>query len=412
MREKIFNAMPFVFLAVGLLITFTFFRGELKRHEQNQKAYYREQLSGIRENIEFRLQTYVDEQIAAAAFVSASNEVTRLEWRRFVTALKLDINYPGINGLGFAVPVNKSDSLAFVRQIQQENMPWFGISGLGKITDAPDYFVVKYIEPQYRNRKALGFDMGSEPLRRTAMEKARDRGIPTVTGKVFLVQDQYKTPGFNIYVPVYKPGADTTKSQFMGWAYAPFIAKNFMDRLLSFHLNKKDRLYEIELYDGRTPDEANLLYRSWTEKPANSNNQYTVTFPVYDSRWTLRLLASTELQWTKELKLAYFILFGGILLSVLLFFLMRSLANTRRRALELAEKMTGELRALNQTLDQKVELRTRELDAKNKQLSEYAENLKNSYEDLEVKVKFRNLQLEKQVKALKDENTLLKNNKG
>src|SRR5688572_777259 len=260
MREKIFNAMPFVFLAVGLLITFTFFRGELKRHEQNQKAYYREQLSGIRENIEFRLQTYVDEQIAAAAFVSASNEVTRLEWRRFVTALKLDINYPGINGLGFAVPVNKSDSLAFVRQIQQENMPWFGISGLGKITDAPDYFVVKYIEPQYRNRKALGFDMGSEPLRRTAMEKARDRGIPTVTGKVFLVQDQFQTPGFNLYVPVYKAGGDTVASQFLGWSYAPFIAKNFMNRLLPYQQTQKNLSYEIELYDGTGTDPKNLLF--------------------------------------------------------------------------------------------------------------------------------------------------------
>src|SRR5688572_24270177 len=190
MREKIFNAMPFFFLVVGLLLTFTFFRSELKRHEHNQKAYYREQLNGIRENIEFRLQTYVDEQIAAAAFVSASNEVTRLEWRRFVTALKLDINYPGINGLGFAVPVNKSDSLAFVRRLQQDNMPWFGISSLGKTSNAADYFVVKYIEPQYRNRKALGFDMGSESQRRTAMEKARDKGIPTISGKVFLVQDK------------------------------------------------------------------------------------------------------------------------------------------------------------------------------------------------------------------------------
>src|SRR4051812_41859756 len=163
MREKIFNAMPFFFLAVGLLLTFTFFQSELKRHEQNQKTFYREQLNNIRENIEYRLQTYVDEQVAAAAFISSSNEVTRLEWRHFVTALKLDINYPGINGLGFAVPVNKPDSLAFVRQIQKENMPWFGISGLNETPNASDYFVVKYIEPQYRNRKALGFDMGSEP---------------------------------------------------------------------------------------------------------------------------------------------------------------------------------------------------------------------------------------------------------
>ena len=403
--------MPFFFLAVGLLLTFSFFRSEVKRHEQNQKTYYREQLNSIRENIEYRLQTYVDEQIAAAAFISASQEVTRLEWRHFVTALKLDINYPGINGLGFAVPVNKKDSLAFVHQLQQENMPWFGISGLDQSPNAPDYFVVKFIEPQYRNRQALGFDMGSELVRRSALEKARDKGIPTLTGKIVLVQDQRKTPGFNIYVPVYKPGGDTLKSQFLGWTYAPFIAKNFMDRVLAFHLSKKNRPYEIALYDGKNTDEKNLLYKSWIKNVAQNTDQYEVTFPVYNSRWSLRLTPSPDLEWNKDLKLAYFILVGGILLSVLVFFLMRSLATTRQRALALAEKMTGELRALNQNLDHKVDLRTRELDAKNKQLSDYAENLKNSYEDLEVKVKFRNLQLEKQVKALQEENTRLKNNK-
>src|SRR5690606_12249064 len=117
-------------------------------------------------------------------------------------------NYPGINGLGFAVPVKKTDSLAFVRRLQRDNMPWFGITGLKQVPQATDYFVVKYIEPQYRNRQALGFDMGSEPKRRKAMEEARDNGQPIVSGKVQLVQDQYKTPGFNIYVPVYKAGGD------------------------------------------------------------------------------------------------------------------------------------------------------------------------------------------------------------
>ena len=91
---------------------------------------------------------------------------------------------------------------------------------------------------------------------------------------------------------------------------------------------------------------------------------------------------------------------------------MQTLANTRRRALALAESMTLELRTLNQNLDRKVEERTRELADKNKQLSNYAENLKNAYEDLEVKVKFRNLELEKKVKTLQEENRNLKNQNG
>ena len=412
MKEKLFNALPFFFLAVGILLTLTFFRNELKRHEQNQKTYYRDQVHEIRKSIEFRLQNYVDEQIAGAAFISASKEVTRSEWRNFVAALKLDINYPGINGLGFAVPIAKADSLKFVQEIQRENMPWFGITGLGELPQKPDFFVIKYIEPQYRNRQALGFDMGSEPKRRVAMEKARDTGQPMVSRKVVLVQDQNKTPGFLIYVPVYKAGADTVKSQFLGWSYAPFIAKNFMNRLLSFGSLQLGRRYEVELYDGTTTTAENLLFSSWKAQPAGTKDTYKITFPVYGNRWTLRLVPLATAHWSKEKILAYVILVGGLLLSTLLFFLMQTLANTRRRALALAESMTLELRTLNQNLDRKVEERTRELAEKNKQLSNYAENLKNAYEDLEVKVKFRNLELEKKVKTLQEENRNLKNQNG
>src|SRR6478735_11950184 len=119
MREKIFNALPLIFLICGLLLTYSFYRKELRGHEENQKTYYRDQITGLRETIGYRLQTYVDEQIAGAAFITASHEVTRTEWRQFVLALKLDINYPGIYGLGLVVPVQRQDSLKFVQQIQR-----------------------------------------------------------------------------------------------------------------------------------------------------------------------------------------------------------------------------------------------------------------------------------------------------
>lgn len=413
MREKLFNALPLFFLICGLLLTFSFYRKELQSHEENQRTYFRDQITSLRETISYRLQTYTDEQIAGAAFITASNEVTRTEWRRFVTALKLDINYPGINGLGLAVPVQKKDSLAFVQQIQKENMPWFGITSLHKTPEASDYFVIKYIEPQYRNRLALGLDMGSEASRRQAMERARDTGQPIITGKITLVQDLDKTPGFLVYVPVYKFASpkDTVKQQFIGWSFAPFIARNFMSRILPFNPNAEKKPFEFEVYDGPGTDAKSLLFKTWNRQPDEAGNPYQLTFPVYGSQWTIRLLPPSQFEWTKELRLAYLILFGGILLSVMLFFLLRNLANTRRHAIALAEKMTEELRTLNQNLDRKVEERTQELAAKNKQLSEYSENLKNAYEDLEVKVKFRNLQLEKQVKALQDENTKLKTRK-
>ncbi len=40
-----------------------------------------------------------------------------------------------------------------------------------------------------RNLRAFGFDMYSEPVRRAAMEAARDTGAAALSGKVVLVQE-------------------------------------------------------------------------------------------------------------------------------------------------------------------------------------------------------------------------------
>ncbi|MFC5271808.1 CHASE domain-containing protein [Adhaeribacter terreus] len=414
MKDKIYNALPLVLLVSGLIVTVLFFRNELRWHDLNQQTYYQDQLEKIKQNITYRMQTYVDEQIAAGAFIASSEHVSRHEWRDFVAALQLDVNYPGINGLGFAVPVNKADSLAFTMETRRDRAAEFTIRGLGLVPDAKDFFVIKYLEPQLRNYKALGFDMGSEPIRRAAMEKARSTGKAAISDRVVLVQDNNRMPSFLIYVPIFRSEAlaDTAGKQFLGWAYAPFIAENFMKGVLRRELKRPNLPYKVELYDGAKTDTSKLLYKSWVTRPDQTDSTYSTSFPVYNNQWTLRLLPVREYETAKGKTLAYVILFGGILLNILLFFLLRAFANTRKNALALADEMTVELRELNQNLDRKVAERTQELAAKNKQLSNYAENLKNAYEDMEVKVKFRNLQLEKQVKALQEEILKLKNPNG
>ena len=400
-------------LVSGLIVTFLFFQNELRWHELSQRTFYKDQLDKIRQNISYRLQTYVDEQIAAGAFVASSENVTRYDWRNFVAALHLDVNYPGIYGLGFAVPIKKEDSLAFIRENRRDRAPEYTISGLGQVPDAKEFFVIKYIEPQLRNHRALGFDMGSDPTRRRAMEKARETGKAAISDRVVLVQDQSKTPGFLIYVPVFSTETTTdTSRRFLGWSYAPFVADSFMKGVLRRELSRPDLPYQVELYDGARTDTSKLLYRSWVLRPEKTDSTYSVSFPVYNNQWTLRLLPVRGYESAKGKTLAYVILFGGILLNFSLFFLLRTLANTRENALKLADKMTQELRELNQSLDRKVAERTQELATKNKQLSNYAENLKIAYEDMEVKVKFRNLQLAKEVKSLQEEISKLKNPNG
>ena len=100
------------------------------------------------------------------------------------------------------------------RQDEAQLRQWFPESGGlrekgpdGRLRPAgsrPTYFPVTLIEPLKGNESALGFDLGSNPLRLKAIENARDLGLPSATGPLTLVQETRSQAGFLIFVPVYR----------------------------------------------------------------------------------------------------------------------------------------------------------------------------------------------------------------
>jgi len=67
-----------------------------------------------------------------------------------------------------------------------------------------EYFPVLYLESLKKNAPALGFDVGSEPRRRVALEKARDSGEPSATAPIRLAQEPGSQRGFVVFEPVYR----------------------------------------------------------------------------------------------------------------------------------------------------------------------------------------------------------------
>ena len=63
-----------------------------------------------------------------------------------------------------------------------------------------------YVEPLESRRAALGFDVLSDPVRRAALEKARDTGQLAATAALQLVQTSEPEPGFLVAAPIYLRG--------------------------------------------------------------------------------------------------------------------------------------------------------------------------------------------------------------
>ena len=154
-----------------------------------------------------RANIYINALQGGKGLFVASETVEREEWKKYVDSLDIQDNYPGIQGIGYAIFVSPDKKDEHIAMIREEGFPDYTIRPEG-VRDI--YSTIIYLEPfDIRNQQAFGYDMFSNSIRRLAMEQARDSGEAWLSGRITLVQEidnDDVQPGFLIYVPHYKNG--------------------------------------------------------------------------------------------------------------------------------------------------------------------------------------------------------------
>lgn len=298
-----------------------------------QERFNREEALVISE-LTGRLTAYETILRSAAGLVDAAPALDRATWRRFVSGLQIQDHYPGIRGLGYSVLVPPAGLDAHTASIRREGYPDYILWPEGP---RDLYSAIIFIEPfDWRNQRAFGYDMLSEPVRRAAMEQARDSGQPILSGMVKLVQETQKDVqrGFLIYMPVYRPGADLSsierrREALTGFVYCPLRAEDFIRGTLG----ERFRHLAIRVYSGAAPHEDSLLYDSAAPhddalQAASPLEVYAsqAVIPVGQKTWLVQIRSTPEfLPITDRLRPAG-ILILGCAGTLIVFFLARSIA--------------------------------------------------------------------------------------
>ena len=246
--------------------------------------------------IHTRMQAYEQVLRGAEALFAASVHVSRAEWQAYIQTLQLDGTLPGILGTGYAVVIPTDQHHGF----QELD---FLAAGFPDERGSPPgrrdlISSIIYLEPfTQRNRRALGYDMYSEPVRRTAMARARDSGEAALSGKVTLLQefDTGIQPGFLMYLPVYRDDrahddVSSRRSALKGFVYSPFRAHDLMNGVLQ----ASGRDLELELFDG-VPRAENLLYAS-AEASRVAQHMTDVSIQIAGRLWTARVRSSNSFE--------------------------------------------------------------------------------------------------------------------
>ena len=307
----------------------------------------------IRSKIQDRLGAHEQILNSGAAFLEHAGGVSRQEWRRFAERQRVEQRLPGIQGIGFALLVAREKLAQHVQDIRAEGFPAYEV----RPKDARElYSSIIYLEPfTNRNLRAFGYDMLSEPVRRAAMERARDQNTAALSGKVTLVQETEKDvqAGTLMYVAVYRPGmAHETIAQrreaLLGWVYSPYRMNDLMRGILGGWDLAGQKRVRLEIFDGDKRSAENLLYDSQSggERTPGSAARLTIENRVVSAgrQWALRLTRMGGPSSAMGYGKVWLVWFGGASTSLLLSGLLLSLLNTRFKARKMAGELTASLR--------------------------------------------------------------------
>jgi CHASE1-domain containing sensor protein len=165
--SKYAKLIPYLALVVCLFLTIVTWRIWDNFNTEMEKDRYTRNTLRIDRAITARLHEYEMILTGGAGLFIASDEVTRNEWRAYVEYRKVQTLFPGIQGIGFSKVIQPSELARHIRRVRAEGFPDYTVRPEGK---RDLYTSIIYLEPfDTRNRRAFGFDMFSEPVRRAAM---------------------------------------------------------------------------------------------------------------------------------------------------------------------------------------------------------------------------------------------------
>lgn len=348
--SKRFYLIPWLFLGLGLLITYIAQSGPRESSRQALQNEFDYRTNKVVESIHNRLLGYEQILEGTSGLFAGSSSVSREEFFQYVRSLKLEGKYPGIQGLGFSVMIPPHELERHVAAVRASGMADYAVRPDGQ---RDVYSSIVYLEPSnWRNQRAIGYDMYAEPVRQKAMASARDDGVTRISGKVRLVQETEENvqSGFLMYLPVYEPDQphqtpEERRASIVGWVYAPFRMNDFMDGLLGPGMGETGSVLHVAVHDGFPVSRSSLMFDSNRSQDDSAALFRSVRrLPLFGHEWTVVITSLPAFDARLRGEKANIISVAGVTGSVLMALIAWLLVSGRSRAMAIAEGMTEELR--------------------------------------------------------------------
>lgn len=204
-------------VGVPLLIAFVISVVFFVYSSQAEQARLNQVAERQKDNLVAALRSSLDRKLdtlnTVAALFEVSDQVSRSEFHEL--AKRVLPRLSGVQAIEWIPRVPQSRRQDYERSVRDAGSvsPSFtelngGVRRIAAVRD--EYFPVYYTEPLSDNKAALGYDLGSDRIRRAMLERARDSGLPAASDPVTLVQEGGQQHGVLLAYPLYHKGAQRT----------------------------------------------------------------------------------------------------------------------------------------------------------------------------------------------------------
>ena len=310
--------------------------------------------------IERRAQRYIDILHGLEGLFGHDPSVSHLGFQRYVNSLNLATRFPGIQAVEFIRRVKQTEKLTFEnavrvdRSISPEGHADFAIKPGG---ERAEYYVVRYLEPMRGNETVFGLDIRSRDSALTAAERACDEGEPIATGRYRLVQEKQNQFGLVVYLPIYQTHREKRtlaerRMELTGFVNIVFRVNDLFVNLIDEDQRANTQFYVFDVGASVSPANAatseNLFYASSQnddfEETAGDADAIAHVISVAGRRWLFKFVGHNPYGHSILHPIAIFTLMSALVITLLLFLVLRTLSRSRWSAQQMADSATRELR--------------------------------------------------------------------
>lgn len=334
-------------LGLSILATVLAWRFFVVSIDSTAQATFDEVLLAFSGELERSITAYEQVLTGVSALVQTRPTLTRQEFRNYLAAVNIENKYPGIQGVGYAVMVPASGLEELEASIRNEGFQDFRVRPAGP---RDMYSAIIFLEPfNWRNQRAFGFDMYSEPVRREAMNRARDNGVPAASGTVLLVQETAEDTqaGFLLYLPIYNQfgtpdSVEVRRQSIKGYVYSPFRLEDLISAVLSRERQMIEQKANIQIVASVLGGDPTVVFASGSEGSGGKQEAKFVQqgiFEFHGKKWDIIFASTDVFESGVDYSPAWIALVVGLTLSSLLSGLVASAALRQRESIISKERM-------------------------------------------------------------------------